>query len=183
MSGGKPRRAAAVMWAAMALMAASCAAVPPSHQATGDILAFLRALQNRDMGGIERGIDREALSRQSAAISRAVLAGESERLLGNGILGSVVGELAGPVVALVGPVAVQPEFLAEVAERAGLREDTRLPGRFAAGFFLRSLPDGRVCAPDPRRGQCLMFFTNSASGWRLTAIDEATLRDRIARGG
>jgi predicted small secreted protein len=168
----------------VAALAAGCATGPGPSEASADVRAFAMALRDRDMAGIEARIDRPALQGQVNGLARAIAAEEIAKRTGGGGTGSLLGlfgaDLAGPIIERIASRALQPDVLADLARRAGLTPETRLPGRTLTAFALRSIPDGRVCAPDPQTRGCLLYFGKYPSGWKLNAIDEVALRARLA---
>jgi hypothetical protein len=163
---------------------AGCATGPGVSEASSDVRAFAMALRDRDMAGIETRIDRPALQNQVNGLARAIAAEEIAKRTGGGGTGSLLGlfgaDLAAPIIERLASRALQPDVLADIARRAGLTPETRLPGRTVTALALRSVPDGRVCAPDPQTRGCLLYFGKYPSGWKLNAIDETALRARLA---
>lgn len=161
-----------------------CATSPGANEASADVRAFAMALRDRDMAGIESRIDRPALQNQVSGLARAIAAEEIAKRTGGGGTGALLGlfgaDLAAPIIERIAGRALQPDVLADIARRAGLTPETRIPGRSVTAFALRSVPDGRVCAPDPQTRGCLLYFGKYPSGWKLNAIDETALRARLA---
>jgi hypothetical protein len=156
-----------------------CASIAPSR-ATMEIRSFLTALRDNNRAGIEARIDRAALSLQISEVSRAIGEAESKRFLGDGLLGGIIGAVAGSALEFAGPSVVDPAILMAIARRAGLLADSHVPNQFQAQLYLRNLPDGRVCVPDPQTRTCLLFFTDNVElGWQLTSVDPAVLRSRL----
>jgi Protein of unknown function (DUF2939) len=175
---------------ALAFMS-GCATGPGTSEASTDVRAFAMALRDRDLAGIESRIDRPALMGQVNGIARSMAANEIAKQTGGGSTGFVLGlfgaDLAAPIIEQLTKRALEPDVLADLARRAGLTPETRLPGRTVTALALRSIPDGRVCAPDPQTRGCLLYFGKYRSGWKLNAIDETALRARmdptpVARG-
>lgn len=160
-----------------------CATGPGTSEASADVRAFAMALRDRDLAGIESRIDRPALTGQVNGIARTIAADEIAKRTGGGGTGFVLGlfgaDLAAPIIEQITRRALEPDVLADLARRAGLTPETRLPGRTVTAFALRSLPDGRVCAPDPGTRGCLLYFGKYPAGWKLNAIDETALRARL----
>jgi predicted small secreted protein len=162
----------------------ACATGPGASDAAPDVRAFAMALRDRDMAGIESRIDRPALQGQVNGLARALAAEEIAKRTGGGGAGSLLGlfgaDLAAPIIERLAARALQPDVLADLSRRAGLTPETRLPGRTVTALALRSVPDGRVCAPDPQTRSCLLYFGKYPSGWKLNAIDETALRARLS---
>jgi hypothetical protein len=170
--------------AVVAALAAGCATGPGPSEASADVRAFAMALRDRDLAGIEARIDRPALQGQVNGLARAIASEEIAKRTGGGGTGALLGlfgaDLAGPIIERLAKRALEPDVLADIARRAGLTPETRLPGRTITSLALRSVPDGRVCAPDPQTRGCLLYFGKYPSGWKLNAIDETALRARLA---
>lgn len=170
--------------ALVATLVLGCATGPGPSEAATDVRAFAMALRDRDLAGIESRIDRPALQGQVNGLARAIAAEEIAKRTGGGGTGSLLGlfgaDLAGPIIERIASRALQPDVLADLARRAGLTPETRLPGRTVTAIALKSIPDGRVCAPDPQTRGCLLYFGKYPSGWKLNAIDETALRARLA---
>jgi hypothetical protein len=171
----------------VATLMSGCATGPGPSEASTDVRAFAMALRDRDMAGIEARIDRPALQSQVNGLARQIASDEIAKRTGGGGTGAILGlfgaDLAAPVIERLAARALQPDVLADIARRAGLTPETRLPGRTITSLALRSVPDGRVCAPDPQTRGCLLYFAKYPSGWKLNAIDETALRARMAPGG
>jgi hypothetical protein len=170
---------------ALCLLALSgCATGPGASEASTDVRAFAMALRDRDLAGIESRIDRAALQGQVNGLARSIAAEEIAKRTGGGGTGALLGmfgaDLAAPIIERLAARALQPDMLADYARRAGLTPETRLPGKTLTALALRSVPDGRVCAPDPQTRGCLLYFGKYPSGWKLNAIDEVALRARMA---
>jgi hypothetical protein len=161
-----------------------CATGPGPSEASTDVRAFAMALRDRDLAAIESRIDRPALQGQVNGLARAIAADEIAKRTGGGGTGAFLGlfgaDLAAPIIERLANRALEPDVLADIARRAGLTPETRLPGRTITALALRSVPDGRVCAPDPQTRGCLLYFGKYPSGWKLNAIDETALRARIS---
>jgi Protein of unknown function (DUF2939) len=158
-----------------------CATGPGALDASTDVRAFAMALRDRDMAGIEARIDRPALQGQVNGLARALASEEiAKRTGGSALLGILGADLAAPIIETLARRALEPDVLADLARRAGLTPETRLPGRTVTAIALRSVPDGRVCAPDPQTRSCLLYFGKYPSGWKLNAIDEVALRARLS---
>jgi Protein of unknown function (DUF2939) len=158
-----------------------CATGPGPSDASNDVRAFAMALRDRDTAGIESRIDRPALQGQVNGLARAIAAEEvSKRTGGSAMVGMFAADLAGPIIERLAQKALEPDMLADLARRSGLTPETRLPGRTVTAIALKSVPDGRVCAPDPQTRGCLLYFGKYPSGWKLNAIDEVALRARLA---
>jgi hypothetical protein len=170
--------------ALLGVLASSCATDPGPSEASADVRAFAMALRDRDMAGIESRIDRQALQGQVNGLARAIASEEIAKRTGGGGTGALLGlfgaDLAGPIIERLARRALEPDVLADIARKAGLTPETRLPGRTVTSLVLRSVPDGRVCAPDPQTRGCLLYFGKYPSGWKLNAIDETALRARLA---
>jgi hypothetical protein len=166
-----------------AALLTGCATGPGTSEASADVRAFAMALRDRDMANIEARIDRPALQGQVNGLARALASEEIAKRTGGGGTGAILGlfgaDLAGPVIERLARRALEPDVLADIARRAGLTPETRLPGRTVTSLVLRSVPDGRVCAPDPQTRGCLLYFGKYPSGWKLNAIDETALRARL----
>jgi hypothetical protein len=166
------------------VMLSGCATGPGPSEAAADVRAFAMALRDRDMAGIEARIDRPALQGQVNGLARQIASDEIAKRTGGGGTGAILGlfgaDLAAPVIERLAQRALQPDVLADIARRAGLTPETRLPGRTVTSLALRNVPDGRVCAPDPQTRGCLLYFGKYPSGWKLNAIDETALRARMA---
>jgi Protein of unknown function (DUF2939) len=163
---------------------AGCATGPGPSEASTDVRAFAMALRDRDLAAIESRIDRPALQGQVNGLARAIAADEIAKRTGGGGTGAILGlfgaDLAAPIIERLAKRALEPDVLADIARRAGLTPETRLPGRTITSLALRSVPDGRVCAPDPQTRGCLLYFGKYPSGWKLNAIDETALRARLS---
>jgi hypothetical protein len=161
-----------------------CATGPGPSEASTDVRAFAMALRDRDLAAIESRIDRPALQGQVNGLARAIAADEIAKRTGGGGTGALLGlfgaDLAAPIIERLARRALEPDMLADIARRAGLTPETRLPGRTITALALRSVPDGRVCAPDPQTRGCLLYFGKYPSGWKLNAIDETALRARLS---
>ena len=170
--------------AVMTSLLASCATGPGPSEATTDVRAFAMALRDRDLPAIEARIDRPALQGQVNGLARALASEEISKRTGGGGTGALLGllgaDLAAPIIERLAKRALEPDVLADIARRAGLTPETRLPGRTVTRLALRQVPDGRVCAPDPQTRGCLLYFGKYPSGWKLNAIDETALRARLA---
>ena len=161
-----------------------CATGPGPSAAANDVRAFAMALRDRDIAGIESRIDRPALQSQVSGLARAIAGEEiAKRTGGSALLGILGADLAAPVIDTLARRALEPDVLADIARRSGLTPETRLPGATMTAIALRGLPDGRVCAPDPKTRGCLLYFGQYPSGWKLNAIDETALRSRLAVSG
>ncbi len=171
--------------AATAAVGISGCATVPEVEASGDVRALVLALQTRDLAGIEARIDRPALRAQLTGIGRRLVADGVQDALGNRQGAALVGLLAADagdrVIAGIVDRALEPAVLADLAAEAGLTATRPVPGRTATALSLRRLDQGRVCAPEGGRdgARCLMVFTRSDRGWRLSALDEATLLRRL----
>lgn len=165
-------------------LVSACATGPGPSEAATDVRAFAMALRDRDMAGIESRIDRPALQGQVNGLARQIASDEIAKRTGGGGTGAILGlfgaDLAAPIIERLAARALQPDMLADMARRAGLTPETRLPGRTVTSLALRSVPDGRVCAPDPQTRGCLLYFGKYPTGWKLNAIDETALRARMA---
>jgi hypothetical protein len=168
-------------------MVSGCATSPGPSEASSDVRAFAMALRDRDLPGIEARIDRPALQGQVNGLARAIATDEIAKRAGGGGAGALLGlfgaDLAGPIIERLAARALEPDVLADLARRSGLTPETRLPGRTVTSLALRSVPDGRVCSPDPQTRGCLLYFGKYPSGWKLNAIDETALRARMAPAG
>ena len=164
--------------------AAGCASGLGPHDASADVRALVMALRDRDPGGIEARIDRQALERQATGVARIMAADEIARRAGGGGAGQVLGvlgaDMASPIIERLVRRALEPDILADVARRAGLTPDARVPGRMTTAIALKRVDDTRVCAPDPTTQRCLLYFGKYPSGWKLNGIDETTLRAKIS---
>jgi hypothetical protein len=171
-------------WVSLCLVLNGCATAPAPLDASSDVRAFVMALRDRDLPGIEARIDRPAVQGQVTGIARAIAASEIAKRTGGGeggqILGVLGADLANPLLERLSRQALEPAILADLARRAGLTPETVLPSRTATGMGLKRLPDGRVCAPDPQTKACILYFGRYPSGWKLNAMDEAALRGRLA---
>lgn len=164
-----------------AVLLAGCATSPGPSDASEDVRAFARALRDRNIGGIEAKIDRPALQGQVNGLARAIAAEEITKRTGSSPLIAMLGaDLVAPIIETIARRALEPDMLADIAQRAGLTAETPIPGRFVTAIALRRVPDGRVCAPDPQTKGCLLYFGKYPDGWKLNAIDEAALRARLA---
>ena len=173
------------VWIGLFFLALSgCATAPSPLDASSDVRAFVMALRDRDLPGIEARMDRPALQAQVTGIARAMAANEIARHAGGGeggqILGVLGADFANPLLERLSKQALEPAILADLARRAGLTPETVLPSRTATGVGLKRLADGRVCAPDPQTKACILYFGRYPSGWKLNAMDEAALRGRLA---
>lgn len=160
---------------------AGCATGRGPSEASNDVRAFAMALRDRNISGIESRIDRPALQGQVNGLARAIAAEEiSKRTGGSALLGMLGADLASPIIETLARRALEPDMLADIAQRAGLTADRPVPGRMVTAIALRRVPDGRVCAPDPQTRGCLLYFGQYPSGWKLNAIDEVALRARLS---
>jgi hypothetical protein len=174
-----------IMTLALTGALAGCATTGSApSEAANDVRAFAIALRDRDLGGIESRIDRPALQNQVNGLARAIASEEISRRVGGGGTGTVLGmfgaDLASPVIERLARRALEPDMLADFARKAGLTPETRAPGRFVTSLALRNVGDGRVCAPDPQSRSCLLYFAKYPTGWKLNALDETTLRNKLA---
>ena len=160
------------VWIGLFLALSGCATAPSPLDASSDVRAFVMALRDRDLPGIEARMDRPALQAQVTGIARAMAANEIAKRAG--------GDLANPLLERLSKQALEPAILADLARRAGLTPETVLPSRTATGMGLKRLADGRVCAPDPKTKACILYFGRYPSGWKLNALDETALRGRLA---
>jgi hypothetical protein len=164
-------------------LVASCASVSDPTGAGADVRALTMALRDRDLATIEARIDRPALQAQVTGIGRAMAADEIAKRAGGGTKGSVLGllgaDLANPIIERVARQALEPAVLADLARRAGLTPQTVLPSRTVTNLGLKKLSDGRVCAPDLKTKVCILYFGRYPSGWKLNALNESALRNRL----
>jgi hypothetical protein len=172
-----------IVWISLCLVLSSCTTAPAPLDASSDVRAFVMALRDRNLPGIEARIDRPALQAQVTGIARAIAANEIAKRTGGGeggqILGVLGADLANPLLERLSKQALGPAILADLARRAGLTPETVLPSRPATSMGLKRLTDGRVCAPDPQTKACILYFGRYPSGWKLNALDEAALRGRL----
>jgi hypothetical protein len=170
----------------MMLAAAGCASTD-SYGASDDIRALAVALQTRDTAGIEARINRPMLEAQVTGIARAIVAEQASQRLGGGataqVLSVFAADLASPLIGVLTRQALQPDTLADFARQAGITPETRLPGRTATALVLQRVADDRICAPDPRTRDCLLYFGRSPTGWRLDGVNEQSLRARLNQPG
>jgi hypothetical protein len=160
---------------------AGCATTPGPGDASTDVRAFATALRDRHLAGIEARIDRPALQAQANGLARAIAADEISKRTGASPLVSMFGaDLASPIIEALVRRALEPDMLADMAQRAGLTADKPIPGRMVTAIALRRVPDGRVCAPDPQTRSCLLYFGKYPTGWKLNALDETALRARLS---
>ena len=172
----------ALIPAALALaLVTGCATDPGASEASNDVRAFAMALRDRNIAGIESRIDRPALQGQVNGIARSIAADEiSKRTGGSALIGMLGADFAAPFIETLARRALEPDMLADIAQRAGLTADRPIPGRMMTAIALRGVGDGRVCAPDPKTRGCLLYFGQYPGGWKLNAIDETALRARLA---
>jgi hypothetical protein len=157
-----------------------CATTLDATDASRDVRAFAMALRDRDLPGIEARIDRVALQGQVTGLARAMASDEiAKRTGGNLALGMLGADLASPIIEMLAKRALEPDILADLARRSGLTPEVNLPGRAVTALALKSIPDGRVCAPDPTTRDCLLYFGKYPTGWKLNAIDETALRSNL----
>jgi hypothetical protein len=165
------------------LLVASCASVSDPTGAGADVRALTMALRDRDLATIEARIDRPALQAQVTGIGRAMAADEIAKRTGGGTKGSVLGllgaDLANPIIERIARQALEPAVLADLARRAGLTPQTVLPSRTVTSLGLKKLSDGRVCAPDLKTKVCILYFGRYPTGWKLNALNESALRNRL----
>lgn len=169
----------------LALAALAGCVTPQSLEAADDVHGLAVALQARDAAGIEARIDRVALRAQIVGLARAYLLEQaaSREGLGQFAAGAAyaAAEAGNPLLERAADAVLSPRILADIARRAGLTPDRLLPGRNAARVVLRQAGANRVCLPDPQQlTRCFFYFTPGTSGWRLSAIDETTLRAKLA---
>jgi hypothetical protein len=183
--GGRTLAGAVAGLAALAATGlAGCASIA-EPEAAADVRALAVALQARDRAGIERRIDRPALQTQVTGAARTVIAQQTRSLMGNSGLGTLVGlalaDAGEPAIAAIVREMLEPDTLADIAALGGLGTATEIPSSGRTRLALRALDDGRVCLPGSRTGPCRLYFTDSASGWRLTAIDPDVLQQGLER--
>jgi hypothetical protein len=178
-----PARLAALAGLVSLAAAAGCATTT-SYGAADDVRALAVALQTRDLAGIEARINRPMLEAQVGGLARSMASEELARRFGGGAGAQVAGvfaaDLAGPLIETFARRALQPDTLADLARKAGITPDARLPGRTVTAIALQKVTDDRVCAPDPQTRGCLLYFGRSPTGWRLDGINETALRARLA---
>jgi hypothetical protein len=175
----------AASWCILALAALGGCVSVQTAAATDDVRSFAQALQARDSAGIEAGIDRPALRAQIIGLGRAWLLEQASQGEGLGQLAAgaayAAAEAGNPLVERAADAILSPRILADIARRAGLTPDRLIPGRGTTTAVLRDAGGGRVCLPDPQQiRRCLLYFTDSPTGWRLSAIDEGAIRARFA---
>ena len=162
-------------------LVAGCATTLGPNDASDDVRSFAMALRDRNIDGIESRIDRPALQGQVNGLARAIAGEEiAKRTGGSAFIGMLGADLAAPVIETLVRRALEPDMLADIAQRAGLSAERPIPGRMATAIALRRVPDGRVCAPDPQTRNCLLYFGKYPDGWKLNAIDETALRARLS---
>ncbi|HZZ36212.1 MAG TPA: DUF2939 domain-containing protein [Caulobacteraceae bacterium] len=151
---------------AATLLLAACATTE-RLAAAGDVHALLVSIRENDRDAFEAHIDRRALERQLEARLQAQAdradVGDDWKALG--------GLLAGPLSRVAGEALIRPEVFRTVAESYGYGPDKPIPNTFAVAGLLRSLPDGRVCAPRKKHGPCLLTFADEGGTWRLVSFE------------
>jgi hypothetical protein len=171
------RTALAILGITIAIALGSCATTQ-RLSAAGDVHALLVSIRENDRQAFEAHIDRDALEAQLAGrlqdgVGRANVPEEWR---------GVASILAGPISQIAGEALIRPEVFRAVAEQYGYGPDRPIPSSFAVATMLKSLPDGRVCAPRKKNGPCLLTFAEEGGTWRLVSFDGDTKMLR-RRGG
>jgi hypothetical protein len=161
----------------LALTLAGCATTS-RFDAAGDVHALLVAVRDDDQAAFDRHVDRPALKRQieGRVVQETRASDAPDGLKALGIA------LARPAAAVASAALIQPYAFRTVAESYGYTPDQPIPGRVAIAGALKYLPDGRVCATEPRKDDCLLMFTNEGGTWRLSGFegDLSTLREHLS---
>jgi len=159
--------------ALLALTAAACAS-GKRLDAANDVHALLLSIRDNDQATFERHVDRPALKQELQAMLDKRMA-QDPRLQG-------LARLLGPsVVELAGDTLIQPRTFKLVAERYGYNAQAKIPGPVAIAAGLRTLPDGRVCAPEKKDGPCVLIFSKVDGVWKLSDFegDVSSLRLKL----
>jgi len=152
--------------ALFAILLSACATTS-RLDAAGDVHALLIAVRDDDQAAFDRYVDRPALKRQieGRIVEEARASDAPDGLKALGIA------LARPAAALASATLIQPYAFRTAAESYGYTPDRPIPGRVTIASALKYLPDGRVCATEHKRGDCLLMFTNEGGTWRLTGFE------------
>ena len=160
------------------VLALSACATTSRLDAAGDVHALLVAVRDDDRAAFDRYVDRPALKRQveGRIVQEARASDAPDGLKALGIA------LARPAAAVASAALIQPYAFRTVAASYGYTPDRPIPGRVAIAGALKYLPDGRVCATEHKRGDCLLMFTNEGGTWRLSGFegDLSSLREHLS---
>ena len=162
--------------------------------ASGDVHALAVALRDGDIETIAERVDQDALQAQ---VSGAVRNLAQQRLEQMELPGGFMRRAAfsaldrmDPAFDTIASTVTQPRVLAQIARFAGLTPDRTLPGQTATAYSLKRMGDGRVCLPGlddnevfNRNNPCVLYFTDSEGGWRLSAIDERAVATHLQTAG
>lgn len=164
------------------LLLSSCATTG-KIAAADDILEFAQGLQNNDSVRIERHLDREALKRQANFIARDVALEQISKEMGNDLKAKLAAiafaNLAKPIVDMITDEALSSDNLSYFAQKAGLTQNLKLPSRFKTSLAIQYISETKVCIPDDKTKQCILYFGQYPDAWKLYAIDENALRARL----
>lgn len=162
----------------LALALGACATTS-RLDAAADVHALLVAVRDDNQKAFDRYVDRTALKRQIEGRlvqdTRASDAPNALKALGIA--------LARPAAEVAAAALIQPYAFRTVAESYGYTPDQPIPGRVTIAGALKYLPDGRVCATEHKKGDCVLTFTNERGTWRLTGFegDLSDLRERLSK--
>jgi hypothetical protein len=164
------------------LALSSCATIS-RHDASSDVLALVSALRDGNLYEIEAHIDKNSLKYQAMQIAREILIEEASQRIGHGIGGQIAAvaavDMLNPVIESLAARAVEPDAIAFFARKAGLRQQTAMPSRIEATIAIRPIDNNRICVPNPQTNRCVLYFNKFPDRWKLVAIDEAELRQKL----
>ncbi len=151
----------------------SACATASRLSAANDVHALLVAIRDNDRAGFEAHVDRDGLKRE--LVARLAEQGNSSPL------GTLAAALAPGLADIAGEALINPKVFRKVAEYYGYKADSPIPNTVAIAGSLRAMPDGRVCATKSKKGPCMLIFSQSPSGWRLSGFqgDISMLRIKL----
>jgi hypothetical protein len=141
---------------------------------SGDVIAFLIAVQDQDPSGIERRIDRNQLEAQiSKALAKNII-GSNGPINGAGQTSPTTGVDHGNAPSVTPESRfLEPENLTKLVARTGLVPQRDPTNGYFKILDLASQSDQRVCAIDLQTNKCLLYFALYNSGWKLNEIESS----------
>lgn len=144
--------------------------------AANDVHALLVAIRDNDRATFEARVDREALKAElSSRLSKEIKAAKSSPL------GQLSNVLVPGLADIAGEALINPKVFRKVAEYYGYKADTPIPNTLVIAGSLKPMSDGKVCATKSKNGPCMLIFSQSPSGWRLSGFqgDISMLRIKL----